>query len=241
MARNVGVAAARGAFIALTDHDCIVPRDWLARLLARHARGSYAGVGGAVANGTPASVVGTAAYWIEFNDFTPGRPSGPVSGVPHCNVCFRREALPSGGPFPAVPPCAEDLTFNHRLTEAGAVIYFDASIVVTHRNRTDLRAYLAHQYVLGTGSAVARRLVPLRGRVFVQRPILTPLLPAVRLVGTLGRIARRHPASLPAVLALLPLLAAGYTAWTVGFLHGRRVALDAPAQLAAAPAAPRLR
>jgi hypothetical protein len=145
--------------------------------------------------------------------------------VPHCNVCFRRQALPGGAPFPAVRPCAEDLTFNHLLTTRGATMYFDPTIVVRHLNRTRLREFVAHQRELGAGSAVARRLVPLAGGVFVRHPALTVFLPAVRLIGTLARVTRRHPRELPMFLALLPLLLRGYVAWTRGFLEGRVEAL----------------
>src|SRR5262249_29195573 len=157
-------------------------------------------VGGAVDNGTPQSLVGTAAYWSEFNEFTRGRPAGPVPGVPQCNVCFRRTALVGSTPFPAVRFGAEELTFNYELTRTGRVFFFDPTVAIGHRNRTRLRDYLAPQHVLGVGSAMARRLVPLPGAAAVRRPALIPLLPFVRLARVVGRVARRHPGSLPQVL-----------------------------------------
>lgn len=227
-ARNVGVGMARGSFVALTDHDCVVPADWLQRLVARHAAGDYAAVAGAVLNGTPRSAVGSAAYWIEFNEFTPARPPGLVTDAPHCNICLRREVLAASGPFPAVPPAAEDLIFNHQLVERGGRIFFDPRIVVMHVNRTRFADYVRHQRVLGYGSAVARRLAPLRGRMFVDHPSLAPLLPMVRFGRTVKRIAQRHPERLGPTLALVPLLVPGYVSWTAGFLQGRRAALTDP-------------
>jgi GT2 family glycosyltransferase len=225
-AQNIGVAAATGAFIAITNHDCVIPRDWLRRLLARHAAGTYAAVGGAVANGTPRSLVGTAAYWSEFNEFTTGRPAGEVPGVPQCNVCFRRTALVGSAPFPTVRFGAEELTFNYELTRAGGVFFFDPSIVITHLNRTTVRAFLAHQRILGIGSAMARRLVPLSGTVLIRHPALIPLLPALRLTRLLSRVARRHPGKLPKVIGLTPLLLIGYAVWAAGFWRGSRGPLD---------------
>jgi glycosyltransferase involved in cell wall biosynthesis len=225
-AQNIGVAAARGPFIAITNHDCLVPRDWLRRLLARHAAGAYAAVGGAVSNGTPRSLVGTAAYWSEFNEFTTGRPAGVVAGVPQCNVCFQRSALVGATPFPTVRFGAEELTFNYELTRAGGVFFFDSAIVVTHLNRTTVAAYLAHQRVLGMGSAMARRLVPLPGTVLIRHPALIPLLPLLRLIRVISRVARRHPDELPRVIGLTPLLLIGYVMWAAGFWKGSREPLD---------------
>lgn len=225
-AQNLGVAAAAGAFIAITNHDCLVPSDWLRRLLARHDTGEYAAVGGAILNGTPGSLIGTAAYWSEFNEFTSGRPAGPVPGVPQCNVCFRRRVLTGTAPFPAVRFGAEELTFNYELTRAGGVFYFDPAIRVTHLNRTTFAAFLAHQRTLGAGSAMARRLVPLAGTVATRRRVLIPFLVPLRIGRVLGRIARRHPRELPRALLLVPLLAAGYAAWAAGFAQGSREPLD---------------
>ncbi len=226
-AQNIGVAAAAAPLIAITNHDCLVPPDWLRRMVARHQDGTYAAVGGAIANGTPASAIGTAAYWSEFNEFTTGRPAGVVAGVPQCNVCFRREALVGATPFPQVRFGAEELTFNYELTRAGGVFFFDPAITITHLNRTTLGAYLAHQHVLGVGSAMARRLVPLPGAIATRHPALIPLLPPLRVARVLARVARRHPRHLPTLLALVPLLLTGYAVWAAGFWKGTRGPLDA--------------
>lgn len=225
-AQNIGVAAASGRFVAITNHDCLVPRDWLRGLLARHARGTYAAVGGAVANGTPSSLIGTAAYWSEFNEFTPGRPAGEVRGVPQCNVCFRRTALVGPTPFPPVRFGAEELTFNYELGRAGGVFFFEPAVVVTHLNRTTWQAFVTHQRVLGMGSAMARRLVPLAGTVLVRHPALIILLPFFRTATLLGRAARSHPRELGRVLGLVPLFFAGYVQWARGFWQGTRAPLD---------------
>lgn len=225
-AQNIGVAAASAPFIAITNHDCRLPRDWLRRHLERHAAGSYAAVGGAVANGTPRSIVGTAAYWSEFNELTTGRPAGPVPGVAQCNVSFRRSALVGQSPFPTVRFGAEELTFNYELTRAGGVFFFDPAIVVTHLNRTTFEAFVSHQRTLGMGSAMARRLVPLPGASVARRPLLIPLLPVLRLVRLVERVARRHPGDLPRVLALVPFFIVGYTAWGIGFWRGAHEPLD---------------
>jgi GT2 family glycosyltransferase len=225
-AQNIGVAAAVGRFVAITNHDCLVPRGWLQGLLARHARGTYAAVGGAVANGTPASRIGTAAYWSEFNEFTPGRPAGEVAGVPQCNVCFRRESLLGPTPFPTVRFGAEELTFNYELRRAGGAFFFDPAVVVTHLNRTTWQAFAAHQRVLGMGSAMARRLVPLSGQLLIRHPALIALMPFFRVATLLGRATRAHPGELGRVLGLTPLLFAGYLHWARGFWQGTREPLD---------------
>jgi GT2 family glycosyltransferase len=225
IARNIGVARTHAPFVAITDHDCVVPPDWLSRLLARHREGKYAAVGGAVGNGTPASAVGTASYLIEFNEFLPVGEPRLVAMVPHCNVCFRRKVFTTVGPFVAVPPGAEDLVFNFLLCQQGGRILFDPAIVVEHINRTAFLRFLRHQRLLGFGSAVARQTVALKGQVFIRHPSLVYSLPLVRLVRTVGRLLVNNRPALLRYLCLLPILLPGHAAWTAGFLSGLRKAV----------------
>jgi glycosyltransferase involved in cell wall biosynthesis len=220
VARNIGVARTRAPFIAITDHDCVVPPDWLVRLLARHREGEYAVVGGAVGNGTPTSAVGTASYLIEFNEFLPAGEPRLVTMVPHCNVCFRREVFTTVGSFVAVPPGAEDLVFNFLICQQGGRILFDPAIVVEHINRTAFLRFLRHQRLLGFGSAVARQTVALKGQIFIRRPSLIYSLPFVRLVRTVARLAVSNRLALLRYLSLLPILLPGHLTWTLGFRTG---------------------
>ncbi len=222
LARSIGIAQTRAPFIAITDQDCIVPPDWLARLLAWHRRGDYAAVGGAIGNGTPDSLIGTATYLIEFNEYLPGGEARVVSMIPHCNICFRREIFTVVGPFVAVPPGAEDLVYNFLLTRRGYRLLYDPNIVVTHLNRTAFSAFLRHQWVLGFGSAIGRRTVALTGQVLVRHPSLAYALPLVRLARTAARLLVRRKSAFLRYLLLLPILLPGYIVWTAGFLAGLR-------------------
>jgi glycosyltransferase involved in cell wall biosynthesis len=225
IARNIGIARTQAEFVAITDHDCVVPPDWLASMLARHQEGEYAAVGGAVGNGTPESAVGTASYLIEFNEFLPMGEPRLVTMIPYCNICFRREAFTTVGPFVAVPPGAEDQVFNFLLCQQGRRILFDPTIVVQHFNRTTFSAFLRHQRLLGFGSAVARRTAPIKGQIFIRHPHLAYSLPLVRLVRTTGRLLASNRPVLLRYLGLLPILLPGYVAWTAGFLAGLRQTL----------------
>jgi GT2 family glycosyltransferase len=222
IARNIGIAHTQAPFIALTDQDCLVPSDWLTRLLAWHRTGHYAAVGGAIGNGTPHSVVGTATYLIEFNEYMPGGTPRLVSMIPHCNVCFRREVFTRVGPFVATPPGAEDLVFNFLLCQHGQQLWYDPAIVVTHLNRTTFSAFLRHQRLLGFGSAIGRRTVAIKGQTLVRHPSLAYGLPLVRLVRTAARLFMSNTPAFLRYLLLLPILLPGYIVWTAGFLTGLR-------------------
>ena len=227
-ARNIGVACSQAQFIAFTDQDCVVPPDWLLRFVTWHSRGNYDAVGGAVGNGTPESAVGTASYLIEFNEFLPTGTPWFAEMIPHCNICFRREVFTTVGPFLEVPSGAEDLLYNFFVCQRGGRLLYDPNIIVTHLNRTDFSSFLQHQWVLGFGSAMARRLATLKGQPFVRYPILSYSLPLVRLVRTVSRLLRHNRPALRQYLQLLPFLIPGYFHWTSGFLAGVRAHTPEP-------------
>ena len=234
-ARNLGLARTQADFIAITDQDCVVPQDWLACLLARHREGDYAAVGGAVGNGTPSSPVGTASYLIEFNEFLPAGKPRLVPMIPHCNICFRREVFDNIGAFAEVPPGAEDQVFNFLLIQQGQRLLFDPDIVVAHLNRTSFSHFLRHQRLLGFGSAIVRRTIPVKGHQLVRWPMLSYGLPFVRLLRTAGRLLRGHRATFLRYLFLLPILVPGHIVWAAGFRAGLRTALQAGSRLESDP------
>lgn len=220
IARNIGIARTQAQLIAITDQDCVAPPDWLRRFMAWHAQGEYWAVGGAMGNGTPDNAVGTASYLIEFNEFLPSGAARLVDMIPHCNICFRREVFTTIGPFIEAPSGAEDLLYNFLIRQKGGKILFDPNLVVTHLNRTDFPAFLRHQWLLGFGSAAARRTDALNGQIFVRYRLLAYALPVVRLLRTTGRLLAHHRSELLRYLQLLPLLIPGYVRWTTGFLAG---------------------
>ncbi len=73
---------------------------------------------------------------------------------------------------------------------------------------------------------MARRLVPLPGGVAIRHPALIPLLRCSASRVSSAASPRRHPGELVRVLALSPLLLAGYAVWAGGFWKGARDPLD---------------
>lgn len=220
-ARNLGMDKAAGDFVAFTDADCMVARDWLTRMLKRHQGGGYAAVGGSIANGTPRSLVGSAEHLFAFNEFLPQALEGLVTNIPTCNICYRRSAL-TGVRFKGGPDgvnLAEDVILNWNLARRGEKLLFDPAIRVVHLNRTRLGVSFGHQYLLGQGSCWARKRTDIPGRIFVDYPVLGLALPFLRLARIVLRLSRIDRHAVLRFLALSPLIFLGASAWAAGFVR----------------------
>lgn len=134
-ARNLGIRAARGAIIAMTDSDTRPDREWLARLVGALQRHPEAcGVEGQV----------YADNEGEFDPLGEG-PHNREGGVfLTCNCAYRRDALIAAGgfdetfPFPAY----EDTELAARIGELGPIIWEPAAIVVHPQRPLTIRAVL---------------------------------------------------------------------------------------------------
>ncbi len=220
-ARNAGLRAAAGAYVAFLPADGVAKPDWLRRRVAKHRQG-YAAIGGAITNGTPRNPVGTAGYLLEYSALIPSDRILAEQAIPHC-LSYDRNLFDRLGAFPDETETGEDTIFNERLLAAGVEIGFDARVQLDHLNLSGLVPYLRHQYAHGRG------LVQCVERYGFESPIgpaeqgsVTAALrmfgryPARRWLASLGRIARGRPTWTPAYLALSPLIWAGLWATSLG-------------------------
>lgn len=221
-ARNIGIRATSAPFCLMIDSDCVAHPELIERAMRQHHNGEYAAVGGALRNGTPASLSGLIGYLIEFKEFMPTTPARLEKSIPTANLAYRREALTRYGGFDDRMRYAEDILLNWKMVSAGERIFFDPAIEVTHLNRTGWRNVLSYQVGLGRQSALARQRGGLPGRVLIDYPLLVVLMPFVRTLRAFEWFAKHDKKLLLTFLLIWPLylLAAGF--WSYGFFRGAR-------------------
>jgi glycosyltransferase involved in cell wall biosynthesis len=219
-ARNEGVRAARGRFVAFLPDDGVADPDWLSRRLRRHREGNAA-VGGAITNGTPFHPVGTAAYYVEYSALLPSERILRQQRIPHC-LSYERGLLQRLGGFPEGLETGEDTHLNASLSRARAGLALDPEIRMAHVNLTSLRQYLRHLYEHGYGFGVAAggygpapTWMDRSGEARAAARLLLRY-PLGRWIAALRRIAIGRPRSLPVYLALTPLVWAGLWAAAIG-------------------------
>ncbi len=221
-ARNLGIKQAGGEILFFTDADCVVPPDWVARMLAGHAKG-YPAVGGPIINADQESAIGWAGYLLEFNNLLPTKTPLEVEHLPSGNVSYQRQILEQFGGFPAgLEYYLEDLLFHCRMAEAGVKMWFDPSIQVSHFHRTELQDYLRHQYVYGRGTVQLLRQTSLPGAWLTKHPFLSlpalPLLPVVKFIRTSWRFLCWNPGQFFKKPLVFPVMGLGLVCWLFGFV-----------------------
>ena len=151
-ARSVGIAAARGEFIATVDADIILPPDWMVR--ARAALRGYDAVGGT------AVPDGDAAYLHRRFRLVP-RLVGHAATVTGSNALYRRRVFDTVGFDPALRD-GEDIALNHAIERHGLSAATVPGLVVQHVESKTLAASLRWLFVSGrsaTWQMVAYRTI----------------------------------------------------------------------------------
>jgi GT2 family glycosyltransferase len=233
-ARAVGVAAARGDVLAFVDSDAYAATDWIDEVV-RSAASGYDLVCGAIDNANPDAVVARAEQLLMFSEFLRDTPRRSMWFALSGNLVMRRAAYDRFGPFVEIR-AAEDLIFSRRLRLAGGRILFSPTMRVAHDNRRRLRPYLRNQLLLGTYTAMARRIVPFADArsplVFLA---LLPVAPAAKLAKIVLRLLRWCPRQLLALAREFPLVFLGALAYGAGQVRGALAATGSLDDLGRSP------
>ena len=221
-ARNTGVAAATGRFVAFTDDDCVAEPDWLRLLVAALVERPDAIAGGTVRNLLEADRYAQTTQrlfdflYASYGHGTTRRFFG--SG----NMALGREAfLAAGGFDESFPlPGGEDRELCERWQEEGRELVLVPDAVVVHAHPLTLATFVRQHRNYGRGAYQLRRRRPAGAAGATVGP--EPVRFYLRL---LADPFGREP--FPRAVTQSALLAVTQVATAVGYLDGRRRARSA--------------
>jgi GT2 family glycosyltransferase len=148
--RNVAIRAAAHDVIAVSDADCVLDPEWLARILEPIERGADVAAGFYRPFGS--SLLDVCAAAVSLPDADELRPGWMPSSR---SLAMKREVFEQAGAYPEWLEIGEDMYLNHRLVELGARMELAPEAVVLWRMRPTLAGTWRQYARYAEGDAVA--------------------------------------------------------------------------------------
>jgi Glycosyl transferase family 2 len=220
--RTIGLRAATGDVVALTEDHAHAAPTWSEELLAALTRYPRAGAVGGSVDCDSRPTLNWAVWFCDFGRYQSPVPEGPAAFVSDSNVAYRREALEQISK--AWRNDYHETAVHWALSEAGYELHLTPRVRVWQaRTGLTLRAALQERFVWARSFAGTRARLTRQPSRWVLAA-LSPLLPVV-MTWRICRVTvqrRRHRGQLVRALPLIVLL---QTVWacgeTAGYVTGR--------------------
>ena len=210
--RAIGVQAARGELIAITEDHCIAPPDWYMAICAAHGRYSSPAIGGVVDNGATKRLVDWAVFMCEYSNFMSPAPQGVVHDLPGPNVSYKRNMLLTLDPI--VNGEFWETVVHMKIEREGNQLWSDSSIRMLHKKHFTFAGFVAERYHYSRSYA-GRRKAGMSQAQCLRAMVLTPLLPPVLLYRIGKRVLTRQIYN-PIFIRALPFLVLFTVVWALG-------------------------
>ncbi|MEM2440510.1 MAG: glycosyltransferase [Candidatus Bathyarchaeia archaeon] len=164
-ARNAGIKNSTGKIIAFTDHDCVVPRDWVKKIVENLQLSDVGCVGGRIlrynneflARYADESIIPVLRIFKKKTLLD--KLSSPVYYPVGCNFAVKREAVEKTGFFDERFEYGfDELEFAERVCEKGYKILLTPEITVKHKHRSSLSELLKQAFRYGQGGGLVPKI-----------------------------------------------------------------------------------
>lgn len=223
--RAVGIEAARGEVIAMTEDRAIPGERWCATIWAEHRRLDYEAIGGGLEY-TGRALLKRAVFYCDFGRYEPPFRAGVVDYLSAANVSYKRAAL--DGCKDAWKKFYDESEVHRRVHRSGGRLYLTPELTVRYE-RAIFRAAVALRQKRASGRVFAGRRAqaePSRRLLYAAScPALAPLM-----LFRMYRLRKRRGQPIAPFRAAAPFVFLCLLFWSIGEFVGYATARPFPKQ-----------
>jgi cellulose synthase/poly-beta-1,6-N-acetylglucosamine synthase-like glycosyltransferase len=160
-ARNTGIRNSNGEIIAFTDCDCVVPSNWITKIVENFKDSQVSCVGGSakgvcidfISEYADNSIVPLMPFFEKREELNMVKPF--LRHPAGCNMAFRRKVTEEVGCFDEnIQYGFDEVEFTERVCRAGYKMVLDPNVLVWHKHRSTLKEFLKQNFRYGRGSGL---------------------------------------------------------------------------------------
>ncbi|MDP2939185.1 MAG: PqqD family peptide modification chaperone [Candidatus Omnitrophota bacterium] len=150
-ARNAGIRASLGKYIAFTDADCVVDKLWLKNLIKGFTSDTVAGCGGEVSSCEPKTLIEKYYHYRNIYSQKNGliKPRAILQRIATYNAIYRRQVLEEVGLFDSLFITNEDVDLSWRIFLKGYQLNYVPEAKVYHKYRDRLSDFFKQFFEYG--------------------------------------------------------------------------------------------